>query len=236
MDDIENVVLPFLDSTLQYEENIVKANTNQTAVADSKNKIPQIVGAIKGWQSLIDRNTQLSNQARTGKLDKHRVTHLVADTLLKDSSGNDNVKFINGSAAPDANYLRNISAISFGGAGALISYSESSKSSSEGITSSSFTSTSESGFVGEGQVIVTAVGIHSAGSDLKLRESSSTFGLSIGSSKATGKGFVLGDKDQGDYFDVQIYKDPVFGSFVFNTMSGQSRYVYLGKLTDNYIF
>ncbi len=222
------MILPFLDSTLQYEEYIVKANTsNQTAVDDSKSKIPQIESAIKGWQSLINRNAELMSQAKAGTL--NRLTHLVADALLKDSSGNDNVKFINGSAAPNANYLRNISAISFGGAGALISYSESSETSSERATSSSFTSTSERGFVGESKVIITAAGEHSAGSDLMLSESSSTFGLSIGSSKATSKSFVLGDKDQGDYFDVQIYKDSVFGSFVFNTMSGQSRYVCCGK-------
>ena len=228
------MILPFLDSTLQYEQDIVKANTsNQTAAADSKSKIPQIESAIKGWQSLVDRNAQLMSQAKAGTL--NRLTHLVADALLKDSSGNDNVKFINGSAAPNANYLRNISAISFGGAGALISYSESSETSSERATSSSFTSTSERGFVGEGQVIVTAVGGHSTGSDLKLRESSATFGLSIGSSKATSKGFVLGDEDQGDYFDVQIYKDPVFGSFVFNTMSGQSRYGYRDKPRQRYL-
>jgi hypothetical protein len=66
--------------------------------------------------------------------------------------------------------------------------------------------------------------------------------------KTRTRSFVLGDSDDGDYFDVQvcvhlnrifvictlcmhpvfasqIYLDPTYGSYVFHTMSGQSRSV-----------
>ena len=73
----------------------------------------QLEEARKGWQSVIDRNNKLYVDARDGKLET--VTQLVADALLQDGKGNDNVKYINGTNAPNADALRAISAIRFGG-------------------------------------------------------------------------------------------------------------------------
>jgi len=39
---------------------------------------------------------------------------------------------------------------------------------------------------------------------------------------ASSIGFTLGDPDTGDVFDVDVFVDPNYGTFVFNTVSGQS--------------
>ena len=43
---------------------------------------------------------------------------------------------------------------------------------------------------------------------------------------ATTVGFVLGDSDIGDLFDVLVHFDPHFGTFAFNTVSGKSKCPY----------
>ncbi len=105
------VIIPFLDSTIAVEQDIVDTSTNSSAVADSKIKIPQLREAKKGWESILARNEQIRTQARQGRL--KRVTQLVANALLTDSAGNDNVKYINGEKAPNADALRAISAIGY---------------------------------------------------------------------------------------------------------------------------
>ena len=45
----------------------------------------------------------------------------------------------------------------------------------------------------------------------------------IGRSKHSSVSFTLQDSDVGDMFDVAIYKDPVFGTPVFKTLSGRSK-------------
>jgi hypothetical protein len=102
-------VLPFITSLKTIEQATVDANTNATAVADSKAKVLQLEEARKGWQGILDRDDQLYLDARDKKL--KAVTKLVADALLQDENDKDNVKYINGTDAPDANALRDISAI-----------------------------------------------------------------------------------------------------------------------------
>ncbi len=108
-DDILYVVLPFISSVKDVEQAIVDSSTNATAVAESRAKVLQLEEARKGWQSIIDRNDKLYADARAGKL--KAVTQLVANALLQDDKGNDNVKYINGTNASDANALRTVSAI-----------------------------------------------------------------------------------------------------------------------------
>jgi hypothetical protein len=91
------------------EQDIVDTSTNATAVAESRTKVLQLQEARKGWQSVIDRNDKLYEDARAGKL--KAVTQLVADALLQNDKGTDNVKYINGTNAPNADALRAISAI-----------------------------------------------------------------------------------------------------------------------------
>jgi hypothetical protein len=110
-DDIINVVIPFITSVKDVEQDIIDTSTNTTAVAESRTKVAQLEEARKGWQSVVDRNDKLYVDARAGKLT--RVTQLVANALLQDATGNDNVKYINGTQAPNADALRAISALRF---------------------------------------------------------------------------------------------------------------------------
>ncbi len=105
-------MIPFFNSVIAIEQAIVNSSTNATAVADSKTKLVRLEEARKGWQDVIDRDDKLYADARAGKLE--RVTHLVAEALLQDSNGNDNVTFINGTKAKNADGLRQISAIRYG--------------------------------------------------------------------------------------------------------------------------
>ncbi len=109
MEDVQTVVIPFLDSTIDIEQEIIDNSENATAVADSKTKVAQLIGAKKGWQGLLDTNWNKLQLARNGKL--QHVTQLVADALLQDDKGVDNVKYINGTKAPNADALREFSAI-----------------------------------------------------------------------------------------------------------------------------
>ncbi len=113
MEDVQTIIIPFLDDVMAIEQAVVDdySSNNQTAKAESSTKIVQLQEAKKGWQGLLDRNWKLYQDARAGKLAKNAVTHLVADALLQDSKGVDNVKYINGTQAPNADALRAISAI-----------------------------------------------------------------------------------------------------------------------------
>jgi hypothetical protein len=216
-------VLPFLSNILAIEQAIINTSSNATAVAESQNKQTQLVASISGWQSVLDRNSQLMTNASTGKLQNYEVTHLVADALLQDEKGVDNVKYINGTKAPDANKLRSISAISFGGAGALITYTDTSTNSTTDASTSSTTLQDEAGLVFENKLMFGGFGLYATSSLLHQGLYDDTDGSTESSDKSRMRSFSLGDADQGDYFDVQVFTDPVFGSYVFNTMSGQSR-------------
>jgi hypothetical protein len=113
VEDVQTIIIPFLEGVMTIEQAIVDdaSNTNQTAKDESTKKITQLTDAKKGWQGMLDRNWKLYQEARAGKLAKNAVTHLVADALLQDDKGVDNVKFINGSKAPNVDALRAVSAI-----------------------------------------------------------------------------------------------------------------------------
>ncbi len=197
-----------------------------TAKNESLDKVAQLTSSIKGWQSVLDRNSQLMVNASTGQLANYSVTHLVADALLQDDKGIDNVKFINGTKAPDANKLRSISAISFGGAGSVITYTDTSTNSTADTSTSSTTLNTEAGVVYEDKIMISKLGFRVTSSLLYQGLRDDTEGSTESADKSRTRSFSLGDADQGDYFDVQVFTDPVFGSYVFNTMSGQSRYAF----------
>jgi hypothetical protein len=225
VEDVETIIIPFLDGVMTVEQEIVDTTLNDTAAAESARKLVQLQEAKNGWQSLLDRNWKLYQDARAGKMAKNAVTHLVAESLLQDDKGVDNVKYINGSQAPNADALRAISAIrsesffhfrliscsnsddfcfSFGGVGATISYSESKQSgseesASEGV-SQEFSATLS---VGLGMTIF-FVGL-SFGFEQGYgtsRESETSVTRSV--ENLTTRSFSLGDADDGDYFDVQV--------------------------------
>jgi hypothetical protein len=115
VEDVQTIIIPFLDGVMEIEQAIVDdaTNTNQTAKDVSQKKIWQLEEAKKGWQGLLDRNWKLYQDARAGKMAKNAVTHLVAEALLQDENGVDNVKYINNTQAPNADKLREISAIRY---------------------------------------------------------------------------------------------------------------------------
>jgi hypothetical protein len=115
VEDVQTIIIPFLEGVMEIEQTIVDdiSNTNQTAKTESRMKVAQLMEAKKGWQGLLDRNWKLYQDARAGKMAKNAVTHLVADALLQDAKGVDNVKYINGTQAPNADALRAISAIRY---------------------------------------------------------------------------------------------------------------------------
>jgi hypothetical protein len=115
VEDVQTIIIPFLEGVMAIEQAIVDdvSNTNQTAKTESRTKITQLAEAKKGWQGLLDRNWKLYQDARAGKMTKNAVTKLVADALLQDDNGVDNATYINGTKAPNADKLREISAIRY---------------------------------------------------------------------------------------------------------------------------
>ncbi len=113
VEDVQTIIIPFLEGVMAIEQAIVDdvSNTNQTAKTESRTKLAQLEEAKKGWQGLLDRNWKLYQDARNGKLAGDAVTKLVANALLQDESGTDNVRYINDTKAPNADALRAISAI-----------------------------------------------------------------------------------------------------------------------------
>ena len=220
------MILPFLASVLAVEQDIIDTSSNVTAVSESKNKKVELIDSMNGWQSLLDRNAQLMLNASTGKLKGYEVTHLVAEALLQDINGTDSVLYINGSSAPDANKLRSISAISFGGTGAVIAYSDTSDTSTEDVSTDTVTFQDEAGQMYEDMILPGGYGYHFVSNILFQGQLDDISSETKTNDKSRVRGFSLGDGDRGDSFDVQVFTDPVFGSFVFNTMSGQSRYVF----------
>jgi hypothetical protein len=220
-DDILYVVLPFINSVMAVEQRIIDTNTNATAVAESRTKVVQLEEARKGWQSVLDRDDKLYVDAKAGKLEA--VTQLVANALLQNDQGQDNVKFINGTNAPDANALRSVSAIrsardllidqpcfyfswlcSFGGYGASISYSES--VSKDWSNSQSF-SVDFSGTVSANidiELLAFSIGPHLKFSITLGGGFSKSTSVENDKSISRTRGFSLSDGDEYDVFDVQV--------------------------------
>jgi hypothetical protein len=270
VEDVQTIIIPFLEGVMEIEQAIVDdtSSTNQTAKSESKTKIAQLTEAKNGWQGLLDRNWKLYQDARAGKMAKNAVTHLVANQLLQDDNGVDNVKYINGDKAPNADKLRQVSAIrfllyfdfssrifidivtinSFGGVGAMIAYSDTKENEKAEVISSSEVLSTEVGLKAEATVLVTSLGFTIAAELGYTGERETSNSDEDVKANARSRSFALGDADDGDYFDVQvcywplfgfphsqhsistqIFIDPVYGSFFFSTMSGQSRFVTIHK-------
>ncbi len=222
MEDVESVIIPFLDDMIAKEQETVSTSKNTTEVAVSRNKTAQLTQAKNGWQGLLDRNAKLYQDAREGKLNKTAVTHLVADALLQDEKG-DNVKYINGTQAPNADPLREISAIrygidfvvsfvtmlialwhSFGGAGAKIAYSDNLDTERANTMSSGELFSTEVGIQAQGNLIFTTIGFMFGTSLGYAGEREKYSSIESGVADARNRGFSLADPDDGDYFDVQV--------------------------------
>lgn len=70
--------------------------------------------------------------------------------------------------------------------------------------------------------IVASLGIKSENKLGHMEEGEEKSEHHHGKSKASQVGFYLGDPDTGDVFDVDVFRDPHYGSFMFHTVSGYS--------------
>lgn len=90
---------------------------------------------------------------------------------------------------------------------------------------SHFYTISKHGFLGAGLVLdfkIFSVGIESTTTAGELRDSAQEDMVTSSQESSGTQGFVLADPDGGDQFDVQVFVDPVYGSFVFHTLAGAS--------------
>jgi hypothetical protein len=129
--------------------------------------------------------------------------------------------------------------------GAIIAYSDTMEKETVDVTSSSNVLSTEVGLKAEAKLIFGGPGFTIAAELGYVGERETSESTEKSQVKARSRSFALGDADDGDFFDVQvcqsiilifafllwgdrsfrqIFLDPVYGSFLFSTMSGQSRY------------
>eukprot|EP00042_Codosiga_hollandica_P054325 m.733544 g.733544 ORF g.733544 m.733544 type:complete len:213 (-) comp58877_c0_seq4:1345-1983(-) len=112
---------------------------------------------------------------------------------------------------------------SFSGGGSEISYTKSSSTVYQSTAGT--TLESEASLDMTFELDITVVHIEGALSLGYVSERTSGVGTGSATEKATTASFTLSDPDIGKAFAVQVMIDPSFGTFLFNTMSGQSKCV-----------
>jgi hypothetical protein len=203
-----------------------KLNPSQKTLDDIKKRNDTLGKAYNGWTSMVTRIDDL----HTGKSSSVfvpivPVVNLVSEQLLVDKDGKDNVKNLNGSKASSANEIRAINAISFVGGGSAIQYSVED-------------SLERTKWEGNGDMQEEIGGVFTAGDPkLAVIQLEYNFNFKFGGrqfefsnegntkGKASSSTFTLSDPDVGDEFDVQVYRDPVYGSPFFLTKAGRSKFV-----------
>lgn len=205
MDDISNVILPFLNTLKIYEQGIIDKPPNNTAKSASLTKQAQIITSIQGWQSILNRNEALLKSAKDQTL-KTAVTHLIADALLRDPVGKNNVKYINGSnAESDSNRLKAISALSFGGGGSALTYTENVASfSRETSIRKDITTTALLGHFETTMIVPSGIGFRAEVEMGYVGEYINTVEKTSETEVDRVRSFTLKDSSDGDVFDVQV--------------------------------
>lgn len=215
--DIEDVTIPELQAeyarlTDELEELQATGGTNTVAyeVADAKRLA--VLNATDGWNSILAYTTDIKAQAANDSLTGlTRAEHLLPSSMLEGA------ETLDGSDAAaddlDATY-----AIGFTGGGQLYKYTETSLTSATSTESSYRTFHINSGLEFEVQLgYVKSKG--SRGSGFGIQHESETTQVVESSVEYA---FTLGDADEGDEFNVRVYRDPTYGTFVFHTVSGSS--------------
>eukprot|EP00808_Paulinella_micropora_P010314 g76968.t1 len=192
--------------------------------AQSKNDaeaVAKFQEGIDGWNATLARHDSISQLAAAGNLTK-------ADKLAP-KYFIDRARHFDGVLANDKDKgdLEAINVFKFEGGGSLLSYSVSQDS------STSSTGDSEAMHTGEhkiGGAVKTSLKTPIGGIDLDLKLGShhtnsdeSTFTHASSGPEDGSIGFTLGDPDSGDIFDVEVFIDPVYNTFVFHTTSGYSK-------------
>jgi hypothetical protein len=226
--DIENEVITTMkelideQKTLEKLEN-AKPKPNAKELSDIKVRIARLTEGLDGWQQQINRVDALYRDAgKNSSINIMPVKNLVSNQLLQ-KDGKDSVTWLNGSMAENANEIRDISAISFVGGGSSIQYTEESSSETSKSNGGSFSLLRSVSAIVAGDPVVTPVKVEfrseiSLGGRVVLSGQDTTL-----SSTTFSRAFTLSDPDEGDSFDVKVYRDPVYGSYFFVTAAGASR-------------
>ncbi len=216
-----------MDELLKEQEaleklELSKTNPSQRILQDIRTRITRLKEGIDGWQKQIDRVDDLYKNAGKDSSIKP-VTNLVSNQLLQ-KDGKDSVTRANGSKADNANEIRDISAISFVGGGSSITYSEELANEITKWNGSTVAGSRMVGVKTDHGKSLTAFLL--SFSFQALAGSGSLDADSKGSSQSVSReqSLTLSDPDDGDSFDVKVYRDPVYGSFFFVTASGFSRF------------
>ncbi len=201
---------------------MAKPNPNQNTLGDIKKRNDTLGKAYDGWTDMVTRIDNLHTGVTPLTVP---IKNLVSEQLLVDKDGKDNVKNLDGSKASSAKEIREINAISFVGGGSAIQYSV--EQSSE-----------ETRWDGKGDMQEEIGGLFTAGDPkLAVLQLEYNFNFKFGGrqvefsnegntkGKASSTAFTLSDPDVGDEFDVQVYRDPVYGSPFFLTKAGRSKFV-----------
>jgi hypothetical protein len=197
-----------------------KPNPSQMMLDDIKKRNDTLGKAYDGWTSMVKRIDDL----HTGKSSSVfvpivPVVNLVSEQLL------DNVKNLDGSKASSADEIRTINAISFVGGGSAIQYSVERSLEETKWKGTGFMQEFLVGAYTAGDPEFTVIGIEFE-ANFKL---GGRFVQTTNDGKTTGKvsssTFTLSDPDVGDEFDVQVYRDPDYGSLFFKTKAGRSKFV-----------
>ena len=225
--DIREVVIPTLSELLEeqyrlYAQYVAARKTK--FLADVSKRIERLSGAIAGWNSVLDRVQDLYDTAETSKTILP-IKNLVSEQLLVGDDGKDQVSYINGSRAANANVIRDISGISFVGGGATMAYTE-----QETIESTKTKGTGASSEMNVGdlftvELTIAVVTINEAYSEGTITSKESSLQTGTATTTDSARGFALGDPDVGDSFDIKVFRDPVYQTPFFITKSGRSKSV-----------
>jgi hypothetical protein len=201
--DIEQVLIPSLQRSLEADIE-----------SDEPSELTQLNlnSAIEGWQSVIDFNDEL-----------HANAEFAAEASIGlDEDSEEPAELDLDAATGDRPGKR----ISWSGGGHAFSFSSSSSSSSSTSFSQKVTVSSslEAGF---------EAGMKLLGFKASVSGSlSATFNFDVGQSSSSSvstsveTGFTLSDPELGDSFVTEITSDPVYGTPLFRTLSGQSRCIW----------
>jgi hypothetical protein len=204
--DISEVVIPTLKELIEEQEVNLKTalSMGRTAtVKDVMERLMTLTRTLTGWQGVLKRVADLYETAETSSEIKP-VKNLVPESLITDKAGKDNARFINGSLAPNSNELRDISAISFVGGGASITYVEDETLDSKESTSTETVKDRDTsgGVITDSRIAVVAFDISLHIGSISSESSNKLTGTEKSSTSA--RSFTLSDPDVGDSFDVKV--------------------------------
>ena len=209
MNDIQNVIIPTLKE-IHDEQQSLLPQLGLHAAAAVKERISKLTTTISGWNSVVSRIRALHSQADLGKIPSTAASLIAVgnfatnDISMVPPELMSNLKTASGAAVLNKIGAKSISAFSFTGGGASLSFEEmqmSDSKSTSGFTSSSETDTG-SAYSFKIKVVVIGFNANFDSSSGKTMVQSGAKSSEV-TSRST-RTFTLSDPDAGDSFDVQV--------------------------------